>query len=218
MRCVCVGGICVTAAALLSPVTVQRTSASSRRRACSAWADCACISSNTEVRFGNQAPLPPPPPIVDPLLPQGYGLTAPGEAAGFVRCLHALQLFCDGRVPLDAVPPDCTLRHSAPAAGVTRWVFGSLGAQPAPLAQGLAPGGSPDLARAPLVTRFTDCMSVGIQVPPAGGAARTIVGACDAPPPEQGTLPALRDAVTVQVRRCGGGGEGRHERRNVASV
>ena len=147
--------------------------------------------------------------------PQSYGLTAPGEASAFVACLHAWQLLIEGRIAPDAVPPACLLRHSAPASGVSRWVFGSLGTQPPPL-DGAAPSplgapvGSPDLLRSPLVTRFEDCARVGLaaaagQVEGGGSGGNlsggTVAGACGG---SQAGMPlhppALSDVVVVQVK------------------
>ena len=59
------------------------------------------------------------------LLQSAHGLAA-GEAAAFARYVHALQLFMAGRVRVTDLPRDVVLRHSAPARGVTRWVFGNV--------------------------------------------------------------------------------------------
>ena len=108
---------------------------------------------------------------------------SPAEAAAFVDYLHAWQLFAAGRVTLAGLPPGVALRHSAPRHGVTRWVFGSLGAQPprnvdgASVLLGERVEGAPDLARAPFVTRFADCFRAALPRG-AGAGAAPVVGDC----------------------------------------
>ena len=119
-------------------------------------------------------------------LTSSYGVPQ-SEATDVINRLHAWQLFLAGRVTLAQMPPGYVLRHTAPATGVSRWVFGDIGSQPANAnLEGVTSGswgasveGSPNLMTAPFLTRFADCLSIS-----AGGsdaaASDVVLGGCDA--------------------------------------
>ena len=98
-----------------------------------------------------------------------YGLS-PAQAEVFVADVHAWQLLAAGRLrPRDlGAAAHLARAQPPPAQGVSRWVFGNLGAQPTADADGAPMGaaagapapGSPDLMAAPWATRFSHCLRV----------------------------------------------------------